>query len=129
MVLDRRHPPKPAPTSSGHVGGFGLKGNQGKDVAAQVAAAIAEAPLPAIVASDEEGGTVQRLRSTIGQFPSARELAKQTPAEVAKVYGDHAAAMKQLGFTMDFAPVADVGTGSGLGTRTFGTTRRRCRAM
>jgi len=121
MVLTTTPAEAAAPISSGYVGGFGLKGNQSKDVAAQVSAAVAQAPLPSIVASDEEGGTVQRLRSTIGQFPSAKELAKQPPDQVAKVYGDHAAAMAQLGFTMDFAPVADVGTGSGLGTRTFGS--------
>jgi len=120
MVLTTTPAEAAAPISSGYVGGFGLKGNQSKDVAAQVSAAVAQAPLPSIVASDEEGGTVQRLRATIGQFPSARELAKQTPEQVAQVYGEHAAAMAQLGFTMDFAPVADVGTGSGLGTRTFG---------
>ena len=114
-------PAEAAPTiSGGLVGGFGLKGNQSKDVGTQVAAAVAEAPLTPIVASDEEGGTVQRLRSAIGQIPSARELAKKTPAEAAAVHAEHAAAMKALGFTMDFAPVADVGSGSELGTRSFG---------
>ena len=114
-------PAEAAPTiSGGLVGGFGLKGNQSEDVGTEVATAIAEAPLTPIVASDEEGGTVQRLRSAIGQIPSARELAKKTPAEAAAVHAEHAAAMKALGFTMDFAPVADVGSGSDLGSRSFG---------
>jgi beta-N-acetylhexosaminidase len=107
--------------TSGRVGGFGLKGNQSKDVGSQVADAVKDAPLPVAVAADEEGGTVQRLRLALGTLPAAATLAKGTPEDAATTVGEHAAAMKKLGFTMDFAPVADVGSGSGLGTRSFGT--------
>lgn len=106
--------------ASGTAGGFGLKGNQTAGIGDQVATAVADAPLPATVAADEEGGTVQRLRLALGKIPSAEALGKGTPEEAATTLGEHAAGMKELGFTMNFGPVADVGSGSGLGTRSFG---------
>jgi beta-N-acetylhexosaminidase len=106
--------------ASGLVGGFGLKGNQSADVAEEIAAAVAASPLPAMVAADEEGGTVQRLRAAAGEVPAAADLAEGTPAEAATVLGEHAAEVQSLGVGMVFGPVADVGTGAGLGTRTFG---------
>ena len=107
------------PVADGTVGGFGLKGNQSKDVGTQIADAVKDAPLPVSVAADEEGGTVQRLRLAIGAIPAAATVAKGTPEDAAAQAKEHAAAMKQLGFTMNFAPVADVGSGSGLGTRSY----------
>ena len=106
--------------TAGTAGGFGLKGKQSKDVAKEVAAATAQAPVAAFVASDEEGGTVQRLSSALGVLPSAESLAKGTPQEAATLLEDYATRMRELGFNMIFGPVADVGGGSGLGTRTFG---------
>lgn len=109
-----------APIAAGKVGGFGLKGNQTSKVAEQISTAVADAPITPFVAADEEGGTVQRLRLALGKLPSAAETAKGTPQEAATAAGTHAAAMRQLGFNMNFAPVADVGSGSGLGTRSYG---------
>ncbi len=107
--------------AAGQVGGFGLKGNQVKDVGTQIASAVDGAPLTPFVGADEEGGTVQRLRLALGELPSAATVAKGTPEDAAALAGKHAAAMRELGFNMNFAPVADVGSGSGLGTRSFGT--------
>ncbi len=109
------------PIANGTVGGFGLKGNQTRDVGTQVAQAVQDAPLPAFAAADEEGGTVQRLRQAAGTIPAAATVAKGSPEDAAAQAKEHAQKMKQLGFNMDFAPVADVGTGSGLGTRSYGT--------
>ncbi len=109
------------PLAKGTIGGFGLKGNQTKDVGDQIAAAVEDAPMTPLVGADEEGGTVQRLRLAIGEVPSAATVAKGTTTDAATQAGEHAAAMRQLGFNMNFAPVADVGSGSGLGTRTYGT--------
>ena len=106
--------------TSGRVGGFGLKGRQSSDVGDEVAAAVASAPLKPFVASDEEGGTVQRLRLSLGDLPSAATLADGTPQEAATELGEYAAKMVGLGFNMNFGPVADVGSGSDLGTRSFG---------
>ncbi len=109
------------PLAKGTIGGFGLKGNQTKDVGDQIAAAVEDAPMTPLVGADEEGGTVQRLRLAIGEVPSAATVAKGTTTDAATQAGEHAAAMRQLGFNMNFAPVADVGSGSGLGTRSYGT--------
>lgn len=106
--------------AAGQVGGFGLKGNQTKDVGSQIADAVEGAPITPMVGADEEGGTVQRLRLALGEIPSAATVAEGTPEEAAQQAGEHAAAMKQLGFNVNFAPVADVGSGSGLGTRSYG---------
>jgi beta-N-acetylhexosaminidase len=107
--------------ADGTIGGFGLKGNQTKDVGEQIATAVDGAPLPPLVGADEEGGTVQRLRLALGEIPSAATVAKGTPQEAGQQAAEHAAAMRQLGFNMNFAPVADVGSGSGLGTRSYGS--------
>lgn len=106
--------------TNGSVGGFGLKGRQPSDVGTAVAAAIGDAPIPPFVASDEEGGTTQRLSAALGTLPSADEMASGTPAEAGELMGTYAGKMKSIGFNMVFGPVADTGDGSGLGTRSFG---------
>jgi beta-N-acetylhexosaminidase len=106
--------------AAGTVGGFGLKGRQSADVGEQVTEAIDGAPVPPFVASDEEGGTVQRLALAIDELPSASELAEGTPSEAGELFGEYATSMAALGFNMNFGPVVDVGSGSDLGTRSFG---------
>jgi beta-N-acetylhexosaminidase len=108
------------PLAAGTVGGLGLKGRQSSDVGDQVAEVVAAAPVPPIVASDEEGGTVQRLDAALEPLPSAEELAEGTPADAGQLFAAYAASMVDLGFTMNFGPVADVGGGSDLGSRSFG---------
>lgn len=110
-----------APLVDGQVGGFRLKGNQTKDVANQIAAAVKGAPITPSVGTDEEGGTAQPLRLALGELPAAATAAKGSPADAATAAGSHATAMKRLGFTMNFAPVADVGSGGGIGTRSYGS--------
>jgi beta-N-acetylhexosaminidase len=106
--------------AAGTVGGFGLKGRQSADVGEQVTEAIDGAPVPPFVSSDEEGGTVQRLALAIDELPSASELAEGTPSEAGELFGEYATSMAALGFNMNFGPVVDVGSGSDLGTRSFG---------
>ena len=106
--------------AAGTAGGFGLKGRQEADVGDEIADAVADAPLPPIVASDEEGGTVQRLGAALGDLPSAAELAEGSPEEAAAELGAYASSLDALGVNMVFGPVADVGSGSDLGTRSFG---------
>ncbi len=67
------------------------------------------ARLPLAVSVDEEGGRVQRLSSLIGSAPSARVLAQTlTPEQVYRLALDHGRKMRNLGITIDFAPVVDV---------------------
>lgn len=105
---------------SGLVSGFGLKGNQRSDVAGAISAATEDLVLAPVVAVDEEGGTVQRLRYSAGRLPSAADMAEGTPAEAADQYSAHAQRMAEMGVTVNFAPVADVGDGADLGSRTYG---------
>lgn len=66
-------------------------------------------PLGLAVSVDEEGGRVERLSSLIGSAPSARELAEnETPEQVYALARDHGQKMRNLGITIDFAPVVDV---------------------
>jgi beta-N-acetylhexosaminidase len=81
-------------------------------------------PLPLAVSVDEEGGRVERLSKLIGDQPSPRVLAQtKTPAEVHDIALQRGQAMKKLGITVDFAPVADVtteGDDEVIGDRSFG---------
>jgi beta-N-acetylhexosaminidase len=81
--------------------------------------------LPLAVSVDEEGGRVSRLSSLIGTQPSPRVLAQtMTPAEVRGVAFQRGQAMRNLGVTIDFAPVADVTTEPDdevIGDRSFGS--------
>jgi beta-N-acetylhexosaminidase len=66
-------------------------------------------PLPLAVSVDEEGGRVSRLRALIGPAPSPRELAQtQTVTQVHDLAADRGKKMRDLGITIDFAPVVDV---------------------
>src|SRR6478672_3319720 len=81
--------------------------------------------LPLAVSVDEEGGRVSRLSSLIGTQPSPRVLAQtKTPAEVHDIALQRGQAMRNLGVTIDFAPVVDTTTESDdevIGDRSFGS--------
>lgn len=106
--------------SDGTVGGVALRSAQPADVTRSLAGIAAAARVPAFVASDEEGGTVQRLREVTGSFPSARKVAAtMTPAQAQERFEAFARALVDAGVTVVFGPSLDAGTGSDLGTRTF----------
>lgn len=60
------------------------------------------------LASDEEGGTVQRLRRVIYPLPSARTMGRWPSARVRRTAHDYALRMRHLGVRMDLGPVADL---------------------
>lgn len=84
----------------------------------------AAGPLPLAVTVDEEGGRVSRLASLIGEQPSARVLAQTMSVD--EVYGialERGKKMRDLGITVDFAPVVDVTSDADdtvIGDRSFG---------
>jgi beta-glucosidase-like glycosyl hydrolase/serine/threonine protein kinase len=88
------------------------------------ALAAATGPLPLAVSVDEEGGRVERLSSIIGEQLAPRVLAKtQTVQQVHDLALQRGRAMKDLGITVDFAPVVDVtdaGDDTVIGDRSFG---------
>ena len=76
---------------------------------------------PAIVAVDEEGGRVQRLAAITSTVPSARTVARTLELpEARELASEHAAAIGELGFTMNLAPVADLNDSPAIGDRSFG---------
>ncbi len=87
--------------------------------------AASSGPLPLAVSTDEEGGRVQRLSSIIGSQPPPRTLAAtSSPEEVYNIALQRGLAMKELGITVDFAPVVDVTDAPDdtvIGDRSFGS--------
>jgi beta-N-acetylhexosaminidase len=71
--------------------------------------AASASPLPLGVSTDEEGGRVSRLKGIIGTQDSARVLGQTvSPQDVHDIALKRGQAMRALGITVDFAPVADV---------------------
>ena len=90
----------------------------------------AESTIPMWFGIDEEGGRVSRLHASgkidTPQIPAALELGRSGSTEkVREAYGIIGEELKQLGFHIDFAPVADIYTNpenTVIGDRAFGTT-------
>ncbi|GFG73974.1 glycoside hydrolase family 3 N-terminal domain-containing protein [Mycobacterium botniense] len=82
-------------------------------------------PLPLAVSVDEEGGRVSRLSPMIGSAPPPRVLAQtHTPDEVYRLARDRGRKIRELGVTIDFAPVVDVSDAPAdtvIGDRSFGS--------
>jgi beta-N-acetylhexosaminidase len=79
-----------------------------------------------LVMVDEEGGSVQRLVSVLGEVPSAREMGStMTPTAIETLARRLGIKLRQLGVTMDLAPVLDLDGAPGPnatdadGTRSF----------
>lgn len=84
----------------------------------------AHADTPLLLATDEEGGLVDRLSFYYGATPAPRQLAATgDPHQAYAQAQTDAQRMRQVGFNVDFAPLADVDQGGGIdASRTFGTT-------
>src|SRR5262245_51901453 len=78
-----------------------------------------------LVAVDEEGGQVSRLRSLAGTLPPAARLAAlRDPTAVRGLDASLGRLLASAGFDLDFAPVADLCSPyatNGFGDRSFGT--------
>ncbi|WEK05509.1 MAG: glycoside hydrolase family 3 N-terminal domain-containing protein [Candidatus Devosia phytovorans] len=60
---------------------------------------------------DQEGGSVERLTADVGfaEIPSAASIASaNTPEQAETIYGSMAKLIAELGFSVNFGPVADV---------------------
>jgi beta-N-acetylhexosaminidase len=84
----------------------------------------AHARTPLLLATDEEGGDVDRLAPYYGPTPSPQALA--TTGDPHKAYAQaqiDAQRMRDLSLNVDFAPLVDIYQGSGIEqSRTFGVT-------
>lgn len=86
------------------------------DAVAELTAAARQAaggrPWGTLISTDQEGGTVARLRGIVPDLPSFMAAgAARDKGTVAGVYAQAGVDMRDLGITMDFAPVADVTIG------------------
>ncbi len=87
---------------------------------------ISDAAEPILIAVDQEGGRVARLREEVISLPPMRALAARGDVALtrtaARVLGHQ---LRAIGFTMNMAPVLDVDTNPAnpvIGDRAFGTT-------
>ena len=124
----RAEAPAAASVAALGVGGVILLGTNIRD-AAQVRALIAglrqRSPRRLLVAVDEEGGRVSRLRPIFGSTPSARTLGERSLADIATVAAERGAVLRDLGFDLVLAPVVDADggpAGGAVGDRAFATT-------
>lgn len=107
--------------AQGDLGGFGLLGSPDSGLASLLADMQAASFVPVLVASDEEGGSVQRLANLLGPMPSAATSATtQNPLDVEAAWLEYGARVKALGIDVIFGPVLDVGSAPGIGSRSFG---------
>ncbi|MEX2290060.1 MAG: glycoside hydrolase family 3 N-terminal domain-containing protein [Mycobacteriales bacterium] len=92
------------------VGGVVLFGRPPADLGVRLKRLRAAGNVVPLVASDEEGGRVQRLRALLGPLPSAEELGRtRSPAQVRSLAASYGTKMARLGVDMDLAPVTDLG--------------------
>ena len=104
----------------GLVAGAVVIGSPGDGFPAAVAAVQeASATGPVVIAVDEEGGAVQRFGALLGELPSAAEMGAMSIGDVRELARERAVAIATLGVTVNLAPVLDVGSGPGIGTRSF----------
>ncbi len=71
------------------------------------------APIPLLVAVDQEGGRVARLKERHGfaRMPAARALGRaDDPHETRRLAAESAAMLAEAGFNLNFAPVVDLDT-------------------
>jgi beta-N-acetylhexosaminidase len=87
------------------------------------------APIPLLIAVDQEGGGVNRFRAIIGSVPTAASLA--TPQRVYARGQQDAASLHAYGYNLNLAPVVDVDGSANpeLYGRTFGAEPQRVAAM
>ncbi len=104
----------------GLVAGAVVIGSPGDGFPAAVAAVQeASATGPVVIAVDEEGGTVQRFAALLGELPSAAQMGAMSIGDVRELARARAVAIAALGVTVNLAPVLDVGSGPGIGVRSF----------
>ncbi len=90
---------------------FAAPDNSVDTVAAVSQQAMQDAHTPLLIATDQEGGLVNRLYIFHGYLPSAAEMGASGNAQMAQQQGSQAAKwLLQLGINTDLAPVVDVHT-------------------
>lgn len=65
--------------------------------------------VPLLMAIDQEGGLVSRMKEHLVKVPSAQDLGEGTTEDAAQYALASGKELKELGFNVNFAPVADLG--------------------
>ncbi len=88
-------------------------------------AALSAGSLPLLIAIDQEGGLIARIREGVAQFPGNMALgAADDPALAAKVASVSGRELASLGINVNLAPVMDVNNNPSnpiIGVRSFGS--------
>lgn len=121
------------PWVRGGIGGVVLFGTPRANLGKQIKALKRTSPDgKLLVASNEEGGAVQRLSRLIGRMPSAKSIgATKTPKQTKRLARKYGKRMKALGVNNDLAPVAPVadlvyaGSYTDRGRRAFSSNPKR----
>ena len=98
VILFDRHPTRHAQAKNI------ASATQLKRLTHRLSTACAHQPLIAI---DQEGGTVQRIRFS-GRYPRAASVGKGSLKQAARTYGTMAHELARLGLNYDLAPIADL---------------------
>ena len=101
-----------------------VKTLQSVSSAARAAMSSTKRDWPALVGVDQEGGVVTRVHAPLTQFPAPMAIGAAGSADLAhRVALASGRELRSLGFTMVFAPTADVTDGSDavIGTRALGS--------
>lgn len=92
----------------------------------QTAAIHGATELPALVAVDQEGGLVARLRAPFTHLPPMKQLARTGDVQLIQLAGEQTGReCLAAGFNIDFAPILDIDTNPDnpiIGDRAFGST-------
>lgn len=101
--------------------------NAGLDAAGQKDAA----GLPLLIGVDQEGGSVARVRNGATVFPSARTVGRARDPALARLLArDSGEELRAMGFTLDFAPDADVGfTNEAIADRSYAKKPKKAARM
>jgi beta-N-acetylhexosaminidase len=95
-----------------------------RELTAELQARCAEPGAPLFVATDHEGGRVQRFRDGFTRVAPMATYGSRAPSETEALYRLIAEELRQCGVNMNFAPVADLcaaETPGAIGDRSFGT--------
>ena len=96
------------------LGGAVVEGAQVMSLNSYLAGADPDRDWPVMIATDEEGGVVQRLRPAIGYVSAFMAAGANADFDEARdYYTGLGTQLSAFGFTMDMAPVADVTVGLG----------------
>jgi beta-N-acetylhexosaminidase len=118
-----------------HVGSailYAFNIQNGPQMQALVSGMQADATVPLLIATDQEGGEVNRLASVIGLTPSAAMIGATGNTNLAHQRGlQDAQALAALGINLDLAPVVDVlqTSGGDVQSRSFGSTPAKVTTM